>query len=92
MNASKFDVIWARVREVVAFIGGMVIMFFEAFKDKSDRPWLYAAAIGMMGLPVARYIETTLGKYTSGGPQLEPPQAQPPNQSPTEPPSGGTTI
>lgn len=92
MNASKFDVIWPRVREVAAFIGGMVIMFFEAFKDKSDRPWLYAAAIGMMGLPVARYIETTLGKFSSAGPEVP---LENPSEKQTQieqPPESGTTI
>jgi hypothetical protein len=72
-------------------------MFFEAFKDQSDRPWLYAAAIGMMGLPVARYIENTLGRYTSGGPEQAPPppvQKQPqeaPPQQATQAPQGEPT-
>lgn len=39
-------------------------MGFEAIHDKSDRPWLYAAAIGMMGLPIAKYAEAGLAKFT----------------------------
>lgn len=68
---AMFDALWPRVREVIAFFGGMGIMFFEVVADKGDRPWLYAAAIGMMGLPVARYLESTLGRFSNSGPQEE---------------------
>jgi hypothetical protein len=92
MNGSKFDQIWPRVREVIAFVGGLTIMFFEAFKDRSDRPWLYAAAIGMMGLPTAKYIENTLGRYTSSGPVEPPPEVPPPAQQQIPPPASQTHI
>jgi len=68
-----FDTYWPRLREVMAFVGGFGIMMYEAVGDQSDRPWLYAAAIGMMGLPLARYAETTLGRLGGGGPSDEPP-------------------
>jgi hypothetical protein len=60
---NNFDLIWARVVRVSSFIAGMAIMGYETIGDHSDRPWLYAAAIGMMGLPVARAAENILSKF-----------------------------
>jgi hypothetical protein len=81
-----FDDWWPRFREVVAFLGGFGIMIFEAIADKSDRPWLYAAAIGMMGLPIARYIDNTLGKFGSNelGPTESPPDKKPARKGPAK--------
>lgn len=79
--SSRFDLFWPRFREVLAFGGGFGIMVFEAVGDLSDRPWLYAAAIGMMGLPIARYAEGTLTKFGSNkmGPTEPPPEEPPPD-------------
>lgn len=60
-----FDLIWGRVVRVMSFLGGLAIMAYETVGDQSDRPWLYAAAIGMMGLPLARAAENVLGKLGS---------------------------
>lgn len=62
---NRFDELWVRLRNVTAFLGGFAIMTFETIADKSDRPWLYAAAIGMMGLPIAREAEQLIGKLGS---------------------------
>lgn len=63
--SSNFDLLWARVVRVISFFAGLGIMFYETIADSSDRPWLYAAAIGMMGLPLARAAESILGKLSS---------------------------
>lgn len=73
MKEDRFDRIWARIVRVTSFVGGMAIMAYETGFDNSERPWLYAAAIGMMGLPVARAAERVLGKLSDsrapgGGP------------------------
>ena len=46
---------------VSSFLLGAVIMGFETVIEHADRPWLIAAATGMMGLPVAN----VLGKMLS---------------------------
>lgn len=74
---STFDLIWGRVTRVTSFFTGMGIMVYETIGDHSDRPWLFAAAIGLMGLPVARAAEGLLSKFaTSGQPGQEPPGAK----------------
>jgi hypothetical protein len=70
-----FDLIWTRVVRVTSFVGGMAIMGYETIGDQSDRPWLYAAAIGMMGLPVARAAENVLSKLSSQNDPIETPQS-----------------
>jgi peptidoglycan/LPS O-acetylase OafA/YrhL len=74
---TRFDVIWGMVTRVVSFLLGVAIMAYETLADKSDRPWLYAAAIGLMGLPVARAAEDVLGKFTGQGPASRLPEKQP---------------
>lgn len=71
MNGT-FDLIWGRVVRVVSFLSGLAIMGYETVGDHSDRPWLYAAAIGMMGLPIARVAEGVLGKI--GGDKVPAPE------------------
>lgn len=65
---SRFDLLWARFTRASAFLIGSGIMVYETTADKSDRPWLYAAALGMMGLPVARAAEGVLARLGSSGP------------------------
>ncbi len=61
-----------------AAVMGIGIMGFETVLDHSDRPWIYAAAIAMMGLPVAQAGERLLGKISSGTPgSTEPPGLHP---------------
>lgn len=55
-----FDRIWKRARLLLAFAGGMAIMAYETLGATTDRPELYVAAIGMMGLPGARALEQFL--------------------------------
>ena len=66
---NNFDLIWARITRVMGFFGGLGIMVYETVADHSDRPWLYAAAVGMMGLPIARAAESVLTRIGSQGPQ-----------------------
>lgn len=66
-QTSQFDLIWARVTRVLSFLGGISIMVYETVWDKADRPWLYAAALGMMGLPVARAAENVLSRLSGAG-------------------------
>lgn len=63
--SNNFDLLWARIVRVTSFLAGLGIMGFETVADSSDRPWLYAAAIGMMGLPIARAAESILGKLSN---------------------------
>lgn len=70
---THFDLIWTRLRTVLAFLGGLGIMVYETVADHSDRPWLYAAAVGMMGLPLARTVEGVLTRFSnSEQPNKEP--------------------
>lgn len=69
-----FDRVWARFVRIVTFLGGFAIMIHETL-GTSDRPWLYAAAIGMMGLPVANEAEKILSRFTNNGPQYIPPSS-----------------
>lgn len=61
---NRFDLIWGRLVRVISFFSGLAIMGYETIGDRSDRPWLYAAAVGMMGLPIARAAEGVLGKLS----------------------------
>lgn len=73
---SKFDQLWSRVVKVLAFLMGMFIMYHETVVDKGQRPYLYAAAIALMGLQIAETLEklieivgvilTNLGKKSDG--------------------------
>lgn len=60
---------------MLSFLTGIGIMVYETVLDRSDRPWLYAAAVGMMGLPLARAAESVLSRFgSSGGPVEIPPE------------------
>lgn len=48
-------------RQVVFWLG-VAIMIYETVIAHADRPWLIAAALGMLGLPVARSLESALSK------------------------------
>lgn len=73
---STFDLIWSRIVRVASFLGGMAIMGYETIGDHSDRPWLYAAAVGMMGLPVARAAEGLLSRFATSEQPSEDPRSQ----------------
>jgi hypothetical protein len=47
-----FDHIWNRVVKIGGFLLGSFIMYHEAITDKSQRPYLYAAALAMMGTQI----------------------------------------
>lgn len=71
---SRFDLIWGRITRILSFFMGAGIMVYETIGDHSDRPWLYAAAVGLMGLPVARGAEGLLSKFaTDSQPGDQPP-------------------
>lgn len=74
MSSNRFDLLWGRVVRVTSFFAGLGIMFYETIADSSDRPWLYAAAVGMMGLPVARAAENILGKLSGADKPTEIPK------------------
>lgn len=59
---SDFDVIWARITRVLSFLLGFGIGAYETLVDKSDRPYLLAFAAGLIGLPLARSIDSFLSK------------------------------
>lgn len=61
-----FDQIWSRAVKIGGFIMGTLIMYHEAFNDSSDRPYLYAAALMMMGLQIAESMDkfiSTIGDF-----------------------------
>lgn len=82
-----FDEAWARFTRVVMFVAGLAILVWETVSTSTDRPWLYAAAIGLMGVPLARQAEGLLGKFSGQGPQEEPPKPKP---RPPRPRKGST--
>lgn len=79
---NRFDRLWAVFVRVTSFFLGSGIMVYETVKDHSDRPWLYAAAIGCMGLPVARAAENVLSRFGNS----EQPVGEPPAIPPVVPP------
>lgn len=63
------------ILRVSSFFGGMGIMFWQTVLENADRPYLIAAATGMMGLPVANIIGRALaGAAQAAGSSGEPPQ------------------
>lgn len=81
MNDLSFDLVWSRITRILSFFTGIGIMVYETIGDHSDRPWLYAAAVGLCGLPVARAAEGLLSKFATDG--------QPGDQPPDPPTKGG---
>lgn len=77
-----FELLWARITRMVSFAVGVGIMVYETVADHSDRPWLYAAAIGMMGLPIARAAESLIAHWSPAGA----PGSQPITKAETAPP------
>jgi hypothetical protein len=57
-----FDQIWLRVVKVGGFLLGAYIMYHEAFTDGSDRPYLYAAALAMMGTQIGETFSNLMDK------------------------------
>lgn len=51
-----FEAWWPLIARVFSFFLGSGIMFWQTVVVAADRPWLIAAATGMMGLPVANVI------------------------------------
>ncbi len=85
MTPESFDTWFPRVTKALAFVLGMAIMAGEALLDHNDRPWLYAAAITLIGLPAAQAVERLVGKATGtgepGGTPTTSPLLAPPNLS-----------
>jgi hypothetical protein len=50
---------------MAAFLMGMLIMYHETFQDKSQRPYLYVAAISLMGLQVAESMDKVVTFFGS---------------------------
>lgn len=86
MEARNYDLIWSWFTRVLSFFVGLFIMSYETIADHSDRPWLYAAAIGMMGLPVAKAAEGIVSRFSNFGPQTLPPEKE---EEARPPPRGG---
>ena len=57
---ARYEAWWAFVARVLSFGGGLVIVLFETLYENVDRPWLLAAAIGMMGPAVAGAVADVL--------------------------------
>lgn len=60
MNNDRWEKIYVRllrlVVQTIAAVLGLYIMY-KAINEGTDKPWLYAAALIMMGLPGARAFE-----------------------------------
>lgn len=83
MNDSNFDLVWSRVRQVVSFLLGVAIFGYETLGEHLDRPWLLAAATGLVGIPLARTAESALEKLSSRSNQIEPGDGGPSTPKPT---------
>ena len=59
---NTFDQIFIRLTKVVGLVLGSGIMIYETGWDHQDRPYLYAAALMMMGLQIAEVV----GKVAEG--------------------------
>lgn len=42
---------WARIRDIALFVGGLLIILHETVFTSSERPTLLILAAAMMGLP-----------------------------------------
>ena len=63
----EFRAWWLVLRDVVAFVGGLGILIFETIFEQADRPWLIAAALGMMGFPFAAAVDKWLKGTSANG-------------------------
>lgn len=80
----NFDRWWSRISRVVSFVLGIGILGYEAIGESSDRPWLYAAALSLIGLPVARAAESVLERFSSDSTPTELPTRTPRSTKPHE--------
>ena len=86
---SRFGLIWSWATKIALFLGGLAIMAHETLASTQDRPWLFAAALGMMGLPFAGAAEAVLSRFANSGQpgrepeKPDPPAGAPPAQQPT---------
>ncbi|MET0604209.1 MAG: hypothetical protein ABW167_19650 [Baekduia sp.] len=73
---------WPFVARVFSFFMGSGIMFWQTVVVTADRPWLIAAATGMMGLPVANVIGRMLSvaQPRAGGQGDDRPKDEPPEE------------
>ncbi len=60
LSEQKVNSWWIVIRDILAFWGGLAIVFYETLYENVDRPWLFAVAIGMMGLPAASKMDKWL--------------------------------
>lgn len=72
-----FDDWWPRLQTVLSFVIGAAILGYTTVAQTTDRPWLIAAAIGCMGVPLARAAQEFLGRWVGPGPSLPPPRRGP---------------
>lgn len=57
------------MQRIIVFWLGVGIMVYETVIEHADRPWLIAAALGMLGLPVAQSLEQALSKMGQKPPE-----------------------
>lgn len=60
---SKFDLIMVRATKVIGLALGSSIMIYETVADHTDRPYLYAAALLMMGLQIAETVDKAVSAF-----------------------------
>src|SRR5436305_5342588 len=58
-----WDALWVRVTRLGTFLLGILIMYHETFTDTHERPYLYLAALSLMGPQLAETIARVLGTF-----------------------------
>jgi hypothetical protein len=61
----NFETVYSRLTRVLLFAGGFAAFWYEVLFEHADRIWIIAGALGMMGVPLARGLETALAKAST---------------------------
>jgi hypothetical protein len=61
--------IWPRIWRLLAPPLGIFLAIYNGVIQKTDRPWLYAFSLALLGLPVARTLEKIVAKLSGEDPE-----------------------
>ena len=71
----RFDTFVGRARKILSLLMGFGVLAWETAVDHVDRPWLLAAALGLIFLPAASWAEILAARW---GARTQPPPSPPP--------------
>lgn len=60
-RVTELEAWWAFLARVFSFLLGAGIMVWQTVLEQADRPWLIAAGLGLMGLPIVNVFSQLIG-------------------------------